>query len=108
MQKTKRTNADKLDFLSVHESAFDAALQDTLRELHFAECTTGKACADVYLAAEKLARGRVDEYVQRSLSAADYERYKAFYRYTFALASLLTAPAERTDYWAEKLGIYKA
>ncbi|MDO8631769.1 MAG: hypothetical protein Q7R41_14875 [Phycisphaerales bacterium] len=108
MPKAKRTNTAELDFLSVYRTAFDAALQDRLRELHFAECTTGKACAEVYLAAEKLARGRVDEYVQRNLSATDYERYKLTDRFYSALGAKLDAPFERMIYRAAKLGICKA
>ncbi len=108
MPKRPLKNADDLDFLAIYKSAFDEALQDALRELHFAECTTGETLAEVFLAAEKLARGRVDEYVQRRLSATEYEKYKMFHDFTFAVASWVTAPAERTDYWAERLGIYKA
>jgi len=93
---------EKSNFIQIYRECFAAALHDSLDELHFRDFPS----AEAYLIAERTARSRTDEYVQRRLSPDEYQKYQATDKALKTIVSIGGATGmEQILYWAEKLGI---
>lgn len=95
-------------FMSVCEAARDAAFKNWANEFRLSALESAESLVAAYQACDKLARSQVDEYVQRTLTPADFEAYQQLKSGFEKVSAALTAPVERMLYWAEKLGLCKA